>query len=48
MVTCAIFYMARDMSYGDRPSDLYLGTVIIDLAIVAGIAAFACKLVGLY
>ncbi len=34
MITLALFYMSRDMSYSERPSDLYLGTCILDLAMI--------------
>lgn len=35
MITLALFYMSRDMQYSERPSDLYLGTCILDFALIA-------------
>ncbi|AIE13771.1 hypothetical protein [Vibrio phage nt-1] len=35
MITLALFYMSRDMNYNHRPSDLYMGTVILDFALIA-------------
>lgn len=38
MVTAFVFWCSLQMSYGERPEELYWGTVIVDLAlIVAGV-----------
>ncbi|CAL9977586.1 hypothetical protein VPHK567_0216 [Vibrio phage K567] len=31
MITLSVFYIARDMPYGERPEELYWGTVLIDV-----------------
>lgn len=34
MITLALFYMSRTLPYGERPSDLYMGTCILDVGLL--------------